>query len=80
MQALFGVRTINVDRVYMPPFWMLNARGLGRVEERRGGEQRGLLSDWLIDCLAPRFLLRSRDRNIINKNGGRREGEFSGFV
>ena len=24
-------RSINVDRVYMPPFWMLNARGLGRV-------------------------------------------------
>ena len=44
------------------------------------GKQRGLLSDWLIDCLAPRFLLRARDRKIINRNGGRWEGEFSRFV
>ena len=43
-------------------------------------QQKGLLSDWLIDCLVPRFLLRARDRKIINKNGGRREGEFRRFV
>ena len=34
---LASERSINVDRLYTPPFWMLNGRGLGRVEERRGG-------------------------------------------
>ena len=48
--------------------------------ESRSQKQMGLMSDWLIDCLVPRFLLRARDRKIINKTGGRRQGEFSRFV
>ena len=34
------------------------------------GPTKGTLSDWLIDCLVPRFLLLARDRKIINKDGG----------